>query len=141
MVKRVRIVKNENRLFILILHQAENIVEIREIMIQTGVTEHRASIIFTSIDEITKQLLTLEDILLVEREGGSTWVCLNYAHIQVTLVRFEELLLQRGIIDPPQFYFDAAKCQYMQIYVLALTNEERVTYENTKIVSVDVFHQ
>lgn len=81
-------------------------------MIETGVTEHRASIIFTSIDELTKQLLTLEDLHMVIRES-TTWVCLNYAHVQVTLVRFEELLLQRGIIDPPQFYFDAAKCQYM----------------------------
>lgn len=64
-VKRVRVIKHERRVFLLIIHQQENFVEVREVMPQTGRADPYIQFVLTHMDHNTQEMLSLEDVHLL----------------------------------------------------------------------------
>ena len=69
-VKRVRVVKTaDRRVYLLMIHQRDNIVELREILPPSGRVDPYIQLILPHQDQETHQMLDLEDVHLLDWPG------------------------------------------------------------------------
>lgn len=141
-VKRVRVVKtSDRRIYLLIIHQLENYVELREVVPHSGRVDSYIQFILAHQDHSTHQLLDLEDVHILDWPGQGVWACFNFAQREVKMILFEELLLQTHLpVD--NLYFDASRCSKLYNQPLYTTPDEgRAFTTETRLVSIDIYRQ
>ena len=141
-VKRVRVVKTtDQRIYLLIIHQLDNYVELRQVMPHSGKADPYIQFVLAHQDQSTHQLLDLEDVHILDWPGQGLWACFNFAQREVKMILFEELLLQTHLpVENP--YFEAARCSKLLNQPLSTTPFEGNTFTTeTRLVSIDIYRQ
>ena len=109
----------------LIIHQLENYVELREVMPLSGRVDPYIQFVLAHQDHSTHQLLNLEDVHILDWPGQGLWACFNFAQREVKMILFEELLLQTNL-QAENPYFDADRCSKLFNQPLCTTPYEGI---------------